>query len=93
MLFLVHYRSSLIVFMKLKLRPSARQERSSRFVMPSGQQVLSEHLTDNKQGDKSECRNLEKGPSEITICLKFMLLKTPDIISLHSDLKRRKTYS
>ena len=79
MLFLVHYRSSLIVFMKLKLRPSARQERSSRFVMPSGQQVLSEHLTDNKQGDKSECRNLEKGP--------------PDIISLHSDLKRRKTYS
>lgn len=55
--------------MKLKLRPSARQERFSRFVMLSGDQALSESLTRNKPIEKFVCRNLEKGPFETMTCL------------------------
>lgn len=58
--FLVLYNSSSIAFMKLKLRPAARQERFSSFVVLSGHKALSESLTCNKQEEKFVCENLEK---------------------------------
>lgn len=79
--------------MKLKPRPSERQERFSRFVMLSGEQALSGNLTHNKLRDKCVCKNLEKGPAETMSCLQSKLLKTFAIISLCSELKMRKTYS
>lgn len=64
--FLVHYRSSNIAFMKLKLGPSARQERFSRFVMLSGDQTVKKP---HKMKQKFVRRNFEKGPFETMTCL------------------------
>lgn len=42
--FLIHYNNSSIAFMKLKLRPSARQEKFSSSVVLSGHKAVSESL-------------------------------------------------